>query len=242
MEVAVRDDVAWDAILSRELLDRIIVRRRPYAGLPGIFQDSVIQGITITSTNRWSWSIVWTLTATSQPNLLTLNQADYAVDSSGKGWVALTNCSITRTLTSPRPQQQIAVMLLTATASGNMAAETTPNTQFPVMPGRGYSAMASYYNAFPNFRTCRTDIRWHDSGGSVVSTTPGVEIVENQFGGSSFMNGFRTSYVSGLAPANAAYATVAVNVLAPPAGEVHRVALMGFYAIDEQYAWTPGTG
>jgi hypothetical protein len=243
LEVGVREDADWGSILAKDLLDRIIVRRRPYEGLPGIYQDSVIQGINISSTSRKQWNVTWRLTATPSQNRLTANQAGFETDTSG--WVAVTNCSVSRITTGSHPLRSFtASMALTATANGDMSAETTPNTQLSVEPGRAYTGMAAYWiTGFgPAEKDIRSDIRWRDSGGSVIATTTGEVFHEDAAVSSSDQNGFTPAYVSGIAPANAVYATLKVNVLSATAAQVHSVDLMGFYDIEEQYVWTPGMG
>jgi hypothetical protein len=242
LEVGVREDADWSSILAKDLLDRIVVRRRPYEGLPGIHQDSVIQGINISSTNRKQWNVTWRLTATPQQNRLTANQAGFETDTSG--WVAVTNCALARVTTGPPAgNSPLASMRLTPTITGDMAAETTPNTQMSVSPGRSYSGMAFFWStgSFSGpFRTCRVDIRWRDIAGSVIGTTTGTPVLEDPFSTQSIYNSWMPAFVAGFAPTGAFFATMAVNVLG--AAEAHLVDLMGFYDIEEQYAWTPGMG
>lgn len=228
LEVGVRDDLEWTDILSRDLLDRIVVRRRP---LPGqlIEQDSVIQGITIDSSSRWKWSVVWTLTATPSVNLLTPNQASLETDASG--WVAVTNCTVTRVTTTP--DIGVGALLMTATANGNMSAATTPNTQIPVVVGRTYTALASLF-AQLFLKSFHIEITWRNSGGSVISSSVGLTSTE--------VDGFyEPGVVTGVAPAGAAFATVLVVVHNADATTGHHVDSISF-AEGTQTGWSPGTG
>jgi hypothetical protein len=227
MEVGVRDDVEWNDILSKDLLDRIVVRRRP---LPGqlIEQDSVIQGITITSGRLWDWSVVWRLSATPSVNLLTLNQS--SLDTNTTGWVAVANCTVARS--TSLMVYGAGIMTMTATGAGDMSASTTPNTQLAVVPGSVYSAMASFLKAGGG-RDCHVELVWRDSGGSILSSSAGN--VEDD--GDVTV----TSAVTAIAPASAAFATVLVVVSAAAGSEVHRVDVIGFFA-GEQSGWSVGTG
>jgi hypothetical protein len=228
LEVGVRDDVEWPSILNHDLLDRIIVKRRPLGTEPGIVQDSVIQRISIRSPSRKQWSVVWALSATPRSNLLTPNQSSLETDTSG--WVAVTNCTIARSTTTP--PQGVGTLTMTAVGAGDMSASTTPNTQLVVTPGAVYSAMAAFYKQAGG-RNCHVEIVWRDSGGSILSTSTGnVE---------SDADNIVQSAVSAIAPVSAAFATVLVVVASATAGEVHRVDMVGF--VDgEQTGWSPGQG
>jgi hypothetical protein len=230
MEVGVRDDIEWLDILNKDLLDRVTVKRRPLHTEPGIVQDSTIQRITINSSSRWHWSIVWTLTATLRPNLLTELQASF--EGSVAGWSAVSNCTLAHVAANAHVGAEC--MTLTSVAAGDMSAHVVPVNDLPVVPGLIYSAVASFQSASIG-RFCHVQVNWLDSGLAAISSVQSSDVND---GTTAYTNASLTAQ----APAGAAYAELLVVVLGTTAaGQVHRIDTVGFFE-GEQTAWTPGNG
>jgi hypothetical protein len=230
MEVGVRDDLEWQDILSKDLLDRVIVKRSPLHTDPGIVQDSTIQRITINSSSRWHWSIVWTLTATLRPNLLTPLQASF--DGSVTGWAAVSNCAIAYSTTDTH--YGIGCMTMTSVAAGDMSAHVVPFNELSVTPGHVYSAVASFKGQ-AHGRVSSVSLTWRDGAATPISTVTGQSTL-------SLTDLYTNASLTAKAPAGAVSAELLVVVEGTAAAnEVHRVDTVGFFE-GEQTAWTPGTG
>lgn len=230
MEVGVRDDLEWVDILSRDLLDRVTVKRRPLHLEPGIVQDSTIQRVQIASTSRWHWSIVWTLTATLKPNLLTPLQASF--DGSVAGWAAVSNCTLAHSTTSPHVGTEC--MTMTAVAAGDMSAHVVPFNELVVTPGHLYSAVASF-EAATQGRACHVQLNWLNGASAVISASVSASVQD-------LTGVYVNASLTATAPAGAVAAELLVVVEAETAaGRIHRVDTVGFFE-GEQTAWTPGTG
>lgn len=130
------------------------------------------------------------------------------------GWTPV-NATITRS--TAQFQAGAASFQMTATAGGNMSATTTTGTGgMPVIPLRYYTASFFDFKASGTVRQIRADIIWYTAAGAPIATVLGTTI--NQTIGSWVLS--RAS-VTALAPVNAAFAAVVVNVLAAGAAETH---------------------
>lgn len=158
-----------------------------------------------------------------QLNLLTANQANLEVDTSG--WVANVNCAIARSTT--QALKGVASLRLTASAAGNMQATNASGAggRVAVAPGTTYTAIASF-RANSTSRTARVYINWFDSADAFISTSTGSDVT-------SASTGWTKSTVTAAAPANAAYARVVVQVDSAASGEQHFV---------DAISIAPGTG
>lgn len=142
-------------------------------------------------------------------NLLTLNQSSLETDTTG--WVAVANCTISRS--TAWSADGAASLQLSSTAGGNMSAATSVRPR--VEPGSRVVVTATGRSAV-SVRSVRIDIRWYDVAGSVISTTTGT--AANDATGAD-----TPWYATGVAPATTYSADILVNVLATGgAAEVHR--------------------
>lgn len=179
------------------------------------------------------------LTATVQPNLpgfrvllnvsapinlLTENQANLEVDTTG--WAAVANCSISRV--TSWSSNGGASLQLSSTAAGNMTAATSVRPsikqgQRVVIVGVGRSVAV--------VKSVRLDIRWYDVTGALLSTTTGVAANDATASDTPW-------YATGVAPVNTRTADVLVNVIATAgAAELHRFDQIGMFF----YPTDPGT-
>lgn len=155
-------------------------------------------------------------------NTLTADQSSLEV--AVTGWVtAGTNCTASRS-TTVGGKVGSAALRLSSTAGGDMSTTTTVGTGgIPVLTGETYTALASARTGV-TVRTCRVDIVWYDSGGSVLSTTTGTSLADAV---GSWTTDIATIAV---APTSAAFAAVKVVVLATGgASELHYFDTIALY-------------
>jgi hypothetical protein len=211
----------WRFFLSKEIMDRVIVRHRPVYG--GVFEQlSVIQGIQITVNGSQDWGVTWNLTpplsVVSNPNLLTASQSGFE-DGSTSGW--------TVTFTGSPPGNGIYIQ---GVASGSVplvgqyamevrtfgiaqiqgAVATTPYTTAPVVPGQTYRVSAwvrSYWGTVYWF----AQIRWYTSGGSLISQSSQLVFT---LGNTEWTNGS----IEDIAPVGAAYAAAEISIVENDSG------------------------
>lgn len=167
------------------------------------------------------------VTIFGRTNMLSANQADIETDTTG--WVALANCAIARSLA--QHSSGVASLSLTASAAGDMSAQTTLATAFPVTAGNKFSAIASF-KAGTTGRTCYAGIRWLDSSGTLISTDYGTGVADSSAG-------FTTPEVTATAPPTAVTAEVVLKVASAGSGEVHYADEIAFHAGDTPI-WTRG--
>lgn len=144
-------------------------------------------------------------------NLLTLNQSSLETDTTG--WVAETNVTIARDTT--QAAHGTANLRMTATAAADMFAITTPTNTYTVSPGQQITALASF-RANTTGRSCRVELSWYDASSIFISSTIGANVSDTNAG-------WIQAFVTGNAPANAAFVRVRVKTVAPGAAEVHYV-------------------
>lgn len=134
------------------------------------------------------------------PNKLTSNQASLETDITG--WQVLQNCTIDRS--TAKASHGVASLAMTATGNYPQSTTTPGVGGFPVVAGRTYAARASILVIQAVTRQCALAIRWFNSSGAFISQTDGVY--------SSTTQNFAPRTVSGVAPANAAFAAIAFLV------------------------------
>ena len=145
-------------------------------------------------------------------NRLTVNQSSLETDTTG--WVAETNCVIARDTT--QAADGIANLRLTSSASGNMTALTTPTNTYAVVPGQKQTALASFRSAV-SARSCRVELGWYDASLALLNFTQGATVTDTT-------TGWTAAFVTGTAPANAAWVRIRVIILATGAAlEAHYV-------------------
>jgi phage tail-like protein len=153
------------------------------------------------------------------PNLmLDYNDSDF-LESTGN-WTATQNATLVRSAPgalSP-PIANVGALLITATAATTDAVVISGRhvnlTLIPVSAGQTYTA-SMYVQTAVTARTVTWSLIYYDASGTVLSV-----FTQSSADTTSWVR--RT--VSGLAPASAKYVALRVTVVAPAAGEVHRVA------------------
>jgi hypothetical protein len=168
-----------------------------------------------------------TITVFGRTNVLNANQA--SIETNTDGWVALTNCAVTRS--TAQASDGTASLALTATASGDMVATTTTATAFAVTPSTEFSATAEFRSAV-TARSTAVGIIFRNAAGATISTTYGTA-------GNDSTSAWTQRTVTASAPATATTAIVAVKVITASTSEVHYVDKIAFHAGDEPF-WTRG--
>lgn len=168
-----------------------------------------------------------TLTIFGRTNFLNANQA--SLETNTDGWVALTNCSITRS--TSQASSGSASLALTASASGDMVATTTTATAFTVTANNEFSATAEF-RADSTVRSTAVGIVWRNSSGATISTAYGTVETDSS-------SAWNQCTVTATAPAMATTALVAVKVVSAGSGEIHYVDKIAFHAGDSPF-WTRG--
>jgi hypothetical protein len=241
LEVGRRDDLDWKTLLQKSLQDRVTVRRRP-AGEPMIEQDSVIEGISVDSPSRNRTSLRWRVSAAYGVNRLLEFQSSFE-DGGATGWQVLANCTLTSNTLPFETENVHGVhhMKINAIAAGNASAETTPTTQpsLAVVVGQTYTAAAYLLVPSTPARNCHVEIAWRNASGTFLSATVGASIFVDPAAG--FPGQYAQIYATGVAPANAAFATIRVVVESATASRSYYVDAVGFTEGDRR-AWSIGRG
>lgn len=148
-------------------------------------------------------------------NLFDFNTESADIDATG--WAVDTNAAIT--LDVPVWQWSVAwyhtggeQIRMTASANGNASIRTAATPT--VTPGVEYIAYG-YLNPPTSGASCWIEIRWYTSGGTLISTKRAVLAQPG--------TGIYQQRVSGIAPATAATAAVAVGITSATAGQALRV-------------------
>jgi hypothetical protein len=177
------------------------------------FYDSTVSAVTVTIFGR--------------TNALSANQASFEVDTAG--WVAASNCSISRT--TSQFASGVASLAVVSTSAGDMTTSTTTATKFAVTANNKFSATAEF-RAGTTARACSVGIIWLNISGTVISTAFGT--AEND--SSSAWN---ECNVTATAPATATHAQVIVKVESAGSTETHYVDKVAFHAGETPF-WTRG--
>lgn len=161
------------------------------------------------------------LTVNGQDNILSVNDSSYE---SGLGTtVGITNCTATTSVTVP-PEDGTFTCRLDPTAAGNMAAATASGTSgYIVLPSTAYTIRSDYRAGAATARSCRTDVTWYNSVGTLISTSTGTVVSDSN-------SAWTTSSFTVTSPATAAFARIVHNVLATAAAhEFHYVDESGIF-------------
>lgn len=154
-----------------------------------------------------------TLVATKRENLLTATESDFEVNlgrfNSGG---ANTNIAVSAAQANHGTKS---MSLTKTTALGTAYAYLLP-VDIPAVPGRQYTARASY-RANTNARNVQTNLDFYNAAGVLLQrfSSPGTTPDSNA--------GWVDDSISGVAPALTAFVAMNVSVLAVPNGEVHYV-------------------
>jgi len=167
------------------------------------------------------------ITVFGRTNVLNTNQA--SLETNTDGWVALSNCSLTRS--TAQASDGSASLAVTATASGDATATTTTALAFTVTPSTKFSATAEF-RANTTARSTAVGILWRDSSGTTISTAYGTSETDSA-------SAWNQCTVSATAPITAVTALVVVKIISAGVSEVHYVDKIAFHAGDEPF-WTRG--
>lgn len=168
----------------------------------------------------------------AQWNLLTYVQSSFELNSTA-GWSAGSNTTIAASSTVA--SDGLWSMRLTSSAAGDVSAATTAGTSgFAVVAGEPLVAMCEF-RAAVSARSCRVDVRWYDSAGSLISTSAGSTVT-------SSTGAWTQATVQASAPAPAATAALVAVVQSTGAGsEQHYVDKAAVFPADAGVpAWTRG--
>lgn len=147
-------------------------------------------------------------------NLLSFDAEQQEI--SGTSWAAETNCTLSRT--APAVPWQVdwyysggELLTLTVTAAGNASALCVERPA--VTPGVEYVAYA-YLNPPTSSASCWVELRFYNSSGTQIAATRANLAASG--------TGYYRQYVSAVAPAAAATASLAVGITSATAGQVMR--------------------
>lgn len=160
------------------------------------------------------------ITVNGHDNLLSANDASFE---GGIGtWVVGTNCTIAQSAAEALDGSYS--LALTSVAAGNMAAQTAAGTSgYAVTPGTSYTAIGSLRSAVSP-RGVQVGIVWYTSSGGQISYAYGPATGDNTAG-------WEEVTYTAIAPSNAAFAAVTVQVLGTGgASEVHYLDCVGLFA------------
>lgn len=146
-------------------------------------------------------------------NLLTANQA--SVETDATGWAAITNVNIAQT--AAQAQSGTKSLSMSSVAGGAMAADTTPITTVPAVPGETYTGRASVRSAV-SARNCRVNLKFYTAASALIgAASNGAQVADTTVGWTEI-------FCTAVAPLTTAYVRVEVEVLATGgAAEVHYV-------------------
>jgi hypothetical protein len=167
------------------------------------------------------------LTVFGRTNFLSANQA--SLETNTDGWVAVTNCSISRS--TSQYNSGVASLQITATASGDAVASTTTATKFAVSPNSDFSAIADF-KAGTTGRSVAVGIRYLTSAEAIISTTYGTSVTDSS-------SAWVTASATVVAPSTAAYAQVVTKIVSAGSSEIHYVDKIALHAGDMP-TWTRG--
>jgi hypothetical protein len=168
-----------------------------------------------------------TVTIFGRTNAMNPNQA--SLETNTDGWVAVSNCSITRS--TAQASNGSASLAVQSASAGDMTASTTTATKFPVAANNKFSATAEF-RAATTARSCSVGIIFLNTSGTIISTIFGT--AENDSS-----SAFNECNVSATAPATATHAQVIVKVASAGSSETHFVDKIAFHAGDTPF-WTRG--
>lgn len=180
----------------------------PYATATILIPLPAVPEITVTSDTAGMGDV---LTIQDRQSLIPAD--DFSLEGSLGTWVLDNNCSVARTSFGSAEQGGF---VLDITANGGGVATAKTGFIAGIQAGVTYSARAAFWRVTTT-RTCRVDIQWFTSGGSLLSTSTGIAVSEAT-------SSWQPSFCTGVAPATATQAKILVAVLGTPAnGEHHYV-------------------
>lgn len=202
-----------------------------------IIGSDVFGSLTLTSKTAWQQLIVQAVAPVGaavadlfvevqdRPNMLLYNDATFEENIGSWG----NNANITVAQTTAQALDGTHSLSMTSTAAGDM---TTTSAEVPVTAGTQYTALASFRSAVSG-RNCRVNFNWKDASHAFLSGANGSQITDTT-------SGWGQAFVTAVAPASAAFAVMACDVLATgAASEVHyldKAAIME----GASTTWRPG--
>lgn len=204
----------WKQILSCELWDKVMIQV-PLPNGDIIEQESLIEGIAISTPNHRDWRISWWLSVAPFPELLSAGDADFE---SGVGaWTVETNCSLSAYngyLSTPngwvpyiQPLSGMGAMRIEPIANGDLSFVSSLIT---IEGRRTYlvsvptSAMGSAF--FGSDTAAWAEIVWLDAVSMVISTAIGETKVTSS-------SRYSLLQVEARAPSGAFFAQIRVRVI-----------------------------
>lgn len=142
-------------------------------------------------------------------NRLTANQASFETDTAG--WAPGTAASIARSTA----QADHGLASLAATSGGTSMEPRVLDTSVPAMAGTSYSARASVRAATVGAQA-RVVLRWIDSAGGLISTSPGAAVTNTT-------SGWTPISATGVAPSGATRVSMGVSFPLVASGAVHYI-------------------
>lgn len=168
------------------------------------------------------------ITVTAPVNVLTADEAN--LEAGIGGWSSESNCTVAQSATNPAQGSQC--LAVTATAAADAIARAgTFSTSHRVKPGTSVTSLVSF-RAATTGRTCNAGIKWYDAAGGVISLQYGSNVTDTT-------GGYTQASATFTAPSNAYSAHPLAKVVAPGAGEVHRIDKISL-APGTSTAWTDG--
>ncbi|MET9950148.1 hypothetical protein ABZ135_01185 [Streptomyces sp. NPDC006339] len=189
-------DVAPDAAAHAQ----VVFSSTPAAGLVSSFYENVYLGLPVRTTG----------------NLLAAN-TETSERGSSLAYVAVTNCSISRTappVTWPVDYYLAGGHTITMTVTANGPADFRSTDLAPVTPGTEYLAYA-YLNPPASGTAAWIELRFYNASSAQIQATRSVLSAPG--------TGWYRQRVADFAPAGAAYATVAFGLSTATAGQVMRI-------------------
>lgn len=157
------------------------------------------------------------ITVQGQDNLLSF--LDSTFEGSVGTWVAGSNSTIAATPGYGLDGNYS--MSVAATAGGGVSA-TTVTTLYVVTPSEAYTVQASFSALGAVARSCTVSVSWYTSANSLISTVTSSPVTDSVTSG-VWVKASETA----VAPSNAAYARVGIQIAALAASEVHVVDCAG---------------
>ncbi|MFF9525363.1 hypothetical protein ACF1DV_25790 [Streptomyces achromogenes] len=152
-------------------------------------------------------------------NLLPYTATSVETDTSE--WAAEANTSLSRT--QPTAREGWYSLVLTSGAAGQLGAVSIPVS---VTPGTAYMGQVSAQSAYGSIRV---DLRWHDSTGTLISTTTGQDWALSS-------SAWTTCNTIGMAPAGAATARLVLAPTATAAGQTWLCDIMAVLDLTTVYS------
>lgn len=168
------------------------------------------------------------LTADAPLNLLSSNAAGFELGIDD--WQQESNCSVAQSATNPKSGAQC--LAVTATAAADAVARSGAfASAMRVRSGSQYTVLASL-RAATTGRTVNAGVKWYNQAGGVISLQYGSNVTDTT-------GGYTQATATFTAPAGAYAAHALARIVAPGAGEVHRLDEVSLHA-GASTTWTQG--